>query len=1092
MAPGLRAFAHTGIRWGGTMNERQFLTQTNTDTRAQAGQPLPRQGMRSRFCAALEELCRKEPVREKWLIAPSLRIGHQWLDIVALQGQPVLNCRVKTLKGVVLELAGPEMAHKGVSLVSVTGSLILMDSILHRLPLHGYLSSLPRSPGLARVVLSSIDALRMADIVPDSLDPSCFDEPSKADDMKFLLGTYLDALGQRRLVDYAEVLRMARSSLGERGMGRAIMLLPEDVDLTALEREFMNAVPGAAVLWLPVDQPAIGKDNAREDETDASLLRWLSAATEVPGPRNDGTATVFHAIGEINEVREALRRCLAQGYALDEVELLHTDRQTYVPLIFETFLRMNPQDQDPDAPVPVTFAEGIPATYAKPGHALAGWIQWIKEDYTQHTLARMIEDGLLDIPGAHEQGVSWHRLARVLREVKIGWNKHRYAEKISERILALEKKNPKDTRIEHEASADDEDSHAASSRLSDETRIVCLRVIRDLVERVLATAPLEGTSPVDTLHAAARFVSSLSRADSEMDNYAARSLVEHIQDMARWLAAVHGPVSLDVWEWLAGLPSAVSIMGSGPRPGRLHVANISSGGFSGRPHACIIGLDDGRFPGTALNDPVLLDTEREKLSENLPTAREQLGRHVERFVRLLARLRGTITLGYASLDLRTDRALFPSPAVFSAFRILSGNRNGDQTDLMKWLSLPASFAPAEESLHLDETEWWLWRLCGRERVRDPFEVLDRRYPHLARGRLAIEQRQSAGFTVYDGRIPELPSDLDPFAQNGPTMSSAMLETIGACALRYFFKYVLEIRPSEELLLDPTRWLDPVEFGNLLHDVFYRFISELIGQRRLPLFERDMARLAAILEDYTDRYAQIHSPPGPSVFRRQHMQLLQSARIFLKEEEILCRTRTPRFVEVSVGMTPRGNAGPIDTREPVTVSVDKERSIRVRGRIDRIDSIGEDSQARFAVCDYKTGSDFRYTKQDPFWEGRVIQHALYLAIAANVLTRKVARNAKVIHFEYYFPQHRGRGRRISLTPEQVGLGNRVIERLCSVVHEGSFLPTINDRDDCTMCDYLSVCGDVQSTAAWARVKIHNPENTQLEPLRELRNCGDIET
>ncbi len=180
------------------MNDRQFLTRKNTETRSQDEQPLPRRVTKSLFCKALDELCGREPVSEKWLIAPSLRIGHQWLDTIAMQGRPVLNCRVKTLKGVALELAGPEMARQGVSLVSATGSLVLMDSILHCLPLNGYLSSLPPSPGLARVVLSSINALRMAGIVPDSLDPVCFDEPSKAEDMKFLLVAYMEALDEAR------------------------------------------------------------------------------------------------------------------------------------------------------------------------------------------------------------------------------------------------------------------------------------------------------------------------------------------------------------------------------------------------------------------------------------------------------------------------------------------------------------------------------------------------------------------------------------------------------------------------------------------------------------------------------------------------------------------------------------------------------------------------------------------------------------------------------------------------------------------------------------------------------------------------------
>ena len=1075
------------------MNDGNFGPRPRTAQRSKSGKHPSGLTRPSRFCESLAQWCSEKPIQEKWLIAPSLRIGHQWLETITMLGQPVLNCRVKTLKGLALELAGSEMAGQGKSLVSGTGASILMDAILLRLPRNGYLSSLPPSPGLARVVVSSVNALRMAGLAPESLDPSCFDEPSKADDMKYLLVAYGEALARGNLVDYADVLRMAVPHVRERDMERSIVLIPEDADLTPLELELLQSMPDSAVHWVPVDQPARTKADAEGDETDARLLRWLSAPTEAPQPHQDGTAQVFHASGEINEVREALRRCLAAGYKLDQVELLHTDKQTYVPLVFETFLRMNPQASEAEASVPVTFAEGIPSRYARPGKALAGWIQWIKEDYTQTTLTRMIQDGLLEIPGLQGAGLSMHRLAAMLREIKIGWGKDRYVPKIDERILALESKTPEIADSESALSAEENGLQRGDlDRESDEDRLAGLRLVRDLVELVLQTCPHNETTPVQALQAARTFVSSLARSDNEMDNYAARSLRENIEDMERWLVQADGPVSLDVWEWLAALPSTVWIMGSGPRPGRLHVSGIASGGFSGRRHTIVIGLDDGRFPGTALNDPVLLDSEREKLSDDLPTAREQLGRSVDRFVRLLARLPGTVALGFSSLDLKADRALFPSPVVFAAFRILSGNRTGDQSDLLQWLSLPASFAPAEENLHLDETEWWLWRLCGREKVREPLAVIDRRFPHLARGRLATEQRYSARFTEYDGRIPDMPQDLNPFAQSGPIMSSAMLETIGACPLRYYYRYILEIRSPEQLEFDPTRWLDPIEFGNLLHDVFYRFMSEIISQRRSPSVSRDMGRLTAILEQTIDRYERMFPPSGPSVFRQQSMHLLQAARIFLTEEEILSRSQSPRFVEVSIGMKSRGSQGPVDTDEPVAVPAGKDGSIRVRGRIDRIDAIGDDDRAEFAVCDYKTGSDYRYTREDPFWEGRVIQHALYLAIAASVLTRKVARNAKVLHFEYYFPQHRGRGRRIRITPQQVNVGTTIVANLCRLVSQGSLLPTTNHKDDCGMCDYLAVCGDVTNITAWAQRKIDNPENSQLKPLRELSNSEASET
>ena len=36
-------------------------------------------------------VCRDHLLEEKWLIAPSLRVGHQWLDNVALNGRPVVE-----------------------------------------------------------------------------------------------------------------------------------------------------------------------------------------------------------------------------------------------------------------------------------------------------------------------------------------------------------------------------------------------------------------------------------------------------------------------------------------------------------------------------------------------------------------------------------------------------------------------------------------------------------------------------------------------------------------------------------------------------------------------------------------------------------------------------------------------------------------------------------------------------------------------------------------------------------------------------------------------------------------------------------------
>ena len=104
----------------------------------------------NRFAQALAKVCRESLLAEKWLITPSLRVGHQWLDAIVREGQPAVNVRINTIKSLALELAAPEMAAKGASLIAADGAAILVDSIASRL-LHGesgYLSNLQPSAGL--------------------------------------------------------------------------------------------------------------------------------------------------------------------------------------------------------------------------------------------------------------------------------------------------------------------------------------------------------------------------------------------------------------------------------------------------------------------------------------------------------------------------------------------------------------------------------------------------------------------------------------------------------------------------------------------------------------------------------------------------------------------------------------------------------------------------------------------------------------------------------------------------------------------------------------------------------------------------------
>ncbi len=1045
------------------------------------------------FIRALAEVCRERLLIEKWLIAPSLRVGHQWLAATASGGQPAVNLRVKTLLHVALDLAGPAMARDGLSLLNTVDGQVLMGRIWARLATEdGYLLRLEPTQGLLESVLSSLRDVRLAALHPNALQAEAFEVPVKGRELARLLETYVEELAAANRVDHADVLHLATRRLREdpAALGEALLLVAEDMELTHRERTLLHAVPQEQIAWMPVDEPCTPLPHQPQEPTDLSLLRWLPRpgdapiVSDRPADACDGTARVVRAVGEANEVRGALRQILAEGVPLDEVEFLHPDRETYVPLVYELVAGLRHEHGGAEEPLPVTFAEGLPARMTRPGRALRAWLAWQREGYPQATLVRMVQDGLLTAPES-DGAIRFARLANLLRAVPIGLERDRYLPAIDRKLDALRRRAERAT-----SPRDDAGEPTGPSPKELDAQAKELGTVRQLVASVLDPTPAADASQADVLAGARTFIEELARAANVDDEYARRALLDEVELLGAWFANGETAAQVDVRAWLAELPRSVRIKGSGPQPGRLHVDHVMSGGHSGRPHTVVLGLDDSRFPGQGAQDPVVLDEERQKLSDALPTAAGRLQEKLDRFARLLARLRGRVTLSYSCRDLEGDRETFASPVLLAAYRILSGQRHGDHADLDAWLPTPESFAPSAPAASLDDADWWLWRMCGPQAVGNAVEIIREQFPRLERGRGRREHRSETSVTVYDGLVPDAGRDLDPAAPDGPVLSASRLQTLGACPLRYFFRYVLDIEPPEELELDASRWLDPLAFGSLLHEVFCQFIRELRDDGRLPDFQRDREHLDTLLARRVQHYLEDYPPPNDDAFRRQRRELERTAHTFLREEELLCDQSTPLYCEAALGLPADAVGTEIDTREPLPLTLPNGQSLRVRGRIDRIDQVGDPCRGIFAVWDYKTGSTYGYDRADPFRQGRVVQNLLSLRLTEARLRQTVAPDARVERFGYFFPGVRAHGERIAWTPEELAPGRGVLARLAAVAASGCFLAT-NTTDDCRYCDYRSICGDdaeLSELTQASQAKLEDTSNTILQPFRELRSSS----
>lgn len=1096
-----------------------------------------------RFIAALADLCRSRRLTEKWVVAPSFRIGHQWLEQVARLGFPVVNARVTTLPSWGIYWAGPRLTAERLRRIGAADGPSVVELLLSGIADGelAYLGSARPGQGIARTVFASLRELRLGGL--KTFDEAAFEQPAKGRDLALLLDRYVKLLRELHLADEADIFQIAADEARHRQTADAafttsgidrIVIWPADADFRMAERQFLDVFPSEQRFVLPVDEPLGGRPsgpNAKPlppdpfftnlDETRLTTrdrLRWLLRPSEARiNPTADENVELFRAVGEANELRHVLRILHDKAIPFDQAELIHTDVSVYVPALYEVLATAH-NDATPNGPLPVTFADGVPARYSRAGRLLTGWVNWIQRGYRQSDLNRLLEDDLFDIgkvlkdpesglrpsperprkrqsrgPSSAGSGTDDQErlltteqadsgpplrvaiLARTLSTLPIGHGRDRTRHAVESALTSARESDALQATEEQE----EDDNEARGVRAY---KLQTLNQLAALIRVLLDCSPSQDASPAEILESAARLlerVGMVGRGATMFDRFASQRLVADIRAQAEWQRLLKIP--FDALAWVANLPFETRVMGSGPLPGCLHVSSVLAGGHTGRPYTFIVGLDDGRFPTAGGQDPLLLDGERQELSSEIATAAGRREEEIRGFARLLARLRGHLTLGYSSVDINNDSEQFPSSVFWTVYRLKSGNLNADMADLLRNLPPPACFAATEVHGSLTDSEWWLGDLVGEQPPVDR-DALERTFfPHLADGRKANSLRFSSELTPFDGYVPQ--ANLDPTAIGGPIVSTHRLEMLATCPLKYFFSHALKVQPPPDLRVMPQRWLQPTESGDLLHRVFEAFLKEKGNE--IPSISDDMPLLMGIVDDHLAHYRAIIPPPSPHVEHRESEEIREIARIFLHEEEIyrIDTGAAPYFLEASLGMPSDGHETELDTVEPLPVRLPSGRTVMTRGRVDRIDRL---PNGDYAIWDYKTGSTYKYANPKALEQGRVLQPLLYLEMVEQRLTELNA-GGHVHSFGFVFPTLRDRGERFVYTAESIAPTRTALDKLANLAAHGAFVPT-TDPADCKYCHFLRICGDVEALTTASKSKCSRADNVVLEPMRELRVHG----
>jgi len=372
---------------------------------------------------------------------------------------------------------------------------------------------------------------------------------------------------------------------------------------------------------------------------------------------------------------------------------------------------------------------------------------------------------------------------------------------------------------------------------------------------------------------------------------------------------------------------------------------------------------------------------------------------------------------------------------------------------------------------LSDDGWWLASLRG---VRDRSRVtLHAAFPALARGAAAEAARDGPAFTEFDGWVPDAGPILDPCGA-GRVVSATTLERLAGCPFRHFLERGLGVSPVDDAEPDPDAWLDPLTRGSLLHELYAQLGRECRarGERLAP---RHAARLREVGEARLQALCVEIPPPSAHVFEREQAALLRDLDLFLALEGSDA-SRSPVGFEVSFGAG-AGEGEPLARAEPVTVVLGPGLRLRIRGRIDRIDRL---AAGGYAVIDYKTGGYWPANWSGWFGGGRQLQHALYAAVAVELL-RPTDPAARVVDSQYYFPTVKGRGERVERPPKPAAALGAVLGDLVAVVRGGAFVHTPTG-DDCRFCEFGRACGPDPAVRAQRKV---DGSSSALAAYRQLQ-------
>jgi ATP-dependent helicase/nuclease subunit B len=494
------------------------------------------------------------------------------------------------------------------------------------------------------------------------------------------------------------------------------------------------------------------------------------------------------------------------------------------------------------------------------------------------------------------------------------------------------------------------------------------------------------------------------------------------------------------------------------------------------------GLAEGLFPRRALEDPLLVDEHRARVSARLDRQDQRVARERMLLRSAAAAAARTLVVSYPRMDIGQARPRVPSFYALEVIRAAEGRLPSlREFEKRAARSAPSRLdwpAPQDPQTSIDDAEYDLASLQAasklpRARLKGSARFLMETNDALARSLRARGRRWRNRWCAADGLVDPHPAALEVLkhhAFSARSYSPSSLQQFAACPYRFLLHAILQLRPREAAV--PLEQMDPLTRGALFHAIQFELFRELHRTGRLPITAERLPGTLDLADKLLDRVAAQYeddlAPAIPRVWKSEVEEVRTDLRGWLQQAASGSSDWLPVHFEFAFGLPAGRNRDPASSVREASIL----GGIRLRGSIDLVEKHA--SRDALRVTDHKTGKAPQNRPQ--YVGGGAILQPLLYALAAETMLGQPVESGNL-----YFCTQRGDFSQVAIPviPESRQRLARVLETIGRAIADG-FLPAAPQAAACGTCDYRPVCGPYEET------RVRRKQRDRLDPLIEVRN------